>query len=357
MRKYYIDNIRILCILLLFPFHSAMIFNNFGESWYIHSQNSIWASLFIVCVHPWWMSLLFVLSGMSTVYAHKRRSTKEYVKERFLKLFVPLVSAILFLIPVQTYLADRFFYNYTGNYFEHLSIYFTLTDWSGYDGHFTPAHTWFLLYLFLISIASLPLLIWYRNREKKIDGASLTMGKILPMFLIILICTPILAIGGKSIGEYASCFLLGYFVLSIEEVQDRLEKYRIPLGIIWIVFTAAGCVFYEVHSSGGLIWDMGQRILGWIGILAILGLGKHYLAHEHAFTRYFATAAFPIYLFHQTIVVIVGYLIVRHLHGALLQYVLIVGISFVLTIFMYEICRRIGVTRFLFGIKKRQVKA
>lgn len=28
-RKYYIDNLRILCILLLFPFHATMIYNTF----------------------------------------------------------------------------------------------------------------------------------------------------------------------------------------------------------------------------------------------------------------------------------------------------------------------------------------
>ncbi len=35
MRKDFIDNIRIICILLLFPFHTAMIYNNWGELFYI----------------------------------------------------------------------------------------------------------------------------------------------------------------------------------------------------------------------------------------------------------------------------------------------------------------------------------
>lgn len=357
MRKYYIDNIRILCILLLFPFHAAMIFNNFGESWYIHSQGEIWATFFIKSVYPWWMSILFALAGISTVYALKKRTAKQYVKERFFKLFVPILSAIIFLIPVQTYLADLYFHHYKGNYFEHLPIYFTLTDWSGYDGHFTPAHTWFLIYLFVISMVSLPLMIWYKNREKKLNGSKMTMGKILPMFLVILIATPILEIGGKSVGEFAVCFLLGYFILSEEEVQDRLEKYYIPLGIAWVIFIITRCGMYQMGLSNSLIWYVEQQILSWAGILAIIALGKRFLEFNNAFTKYFAPAAFPIYYFHQSIVVIVGYIIVRHIQGTFIQYVSIVSVSFVLTVFMYEICRRMVVTRFLFGIKKRQSTA
>lgn len=349
MRKYYIDNIRILCIFLLFPYHAAMIFNDFGENFYVQSKRSVWASTFMVGVYPWWMSTLFAIAGISTAYALRKRTTKQYINERMFRLFIPLVSAIILLIPVQTYIADIFFNQYAGNYLEHLPIYFTLTDFSGSDGHFTPGHAWFILYLFIISMLSLPLMIWYKNKEKKLDGSKMSMVKLIPMFLIILICTPI-DIGGKSIGEFAACFLLGYFVLSMEEVQERLERYYIPLGITWIILIVFRCVRYQLGMF--FLWDVEQRLFSWIGILAIIGLGRHFLEFNNAFTKYFAPAAFPIYFFHQSILVIVGYFIVLNVNGALIQYVSIVVVSFVLTIGMYEICKRISVTRFLFGIKK-----
>lgn len=352
MRKYYIDNIRILCILLLFPYHTAMIFNNFGESWYVHGQNSAVATFFILGVYPWWMSALFALAGMSTVYALKKRTVKQYIKERFLKLFIPLIAAILLLIPVQTYLADIYFNNYKGSYLEHLSRYFSLTDWSGYDGHFTPGHTWFILYLFVISIVTVPLVTWYKKREKKLVGSRMGMVKIIAMFLLILLCTPILEIGGKSLGEFGTCFLLGYFILSMEEVQDKVKKYYMPLGVGGLLLILVRCVLYQTGMGTGLIFGIEQRILSWVGVLAIIGLGKNFLEFNNAFTKYFAPAAFPIYIFHQTFVVIVGYITLQYVRGTFLQYVSIAVISFVLTVFMYEVCRRIPVTRFLFGIKK-----
>ncbi|RDU23633.1 acyltransferase family protein [Anaerosacchariphilus polymeriproducens] len=351
MRKYYIDNIRILCILLLIPFHAAMIFNSFGENWYIHSQENSAATLFIVGIYPWWMSGLFVLAGMSSVYALKKRTVRQYIKERFLKLFLPFLSALALLIPVQPYIADQFFNNYHGNYFEHLSIFFTLTDWTGYDGHFTPGHTWFILYLFLISLISIPFMVWNYNREKKIIGTKMTMLKLLLLFVIPLIATPILNIGGKSVGGFAAYFLLGYFILSMEEVQVRLEKYCMPLGIVWIIMIVIYCSLYQ-SGMKGIFSDIVQNVFSWIGILAMIGLGKRFLNFNNCFTKYFAPASFPIYIFHQSIIVIVGYVIVQRVQLLSIQYISIVISSFLLTIIMYELCKRIAVTRFLFGIKR-----
>lgn len=352
MRKYYIDNIRILCILMLFPFHTAMIFNGWGENWYVHSKALVGATMLDLAVYPWWMSGLFTLAGVSAVYSLKNRTVKQYIQERFLKLFIPLISSILLVIPVQAYIADRYFNNYIGSYIEHFAVYFSLTDWSGYDGHFTPGQTWFILYLFVISMITLPLIIWYKNKENKISGKSMTIMKIVPMFLIILLAAPILDIGGKSIGEFAADFLLGYFILSMEEVQARLEKYRIPLGLAWVILIIMRCTMYQMSISHGLLWEVQQRVLGWIGILAIMGLGKKFLEFNNKFTQYFTSAIFPIYIFHQSIIVIVGFIVVQTVRVPVIQYFVIMGTSFILTIIMYEIFRRLPVTRFLFGIKK-----
>ena len=64
-RKYYIDNLRNLTILLLFPVHTFMIWNDFGSRFYIWlGENKILSTL-IVLINPWFMPLLFVLAGMS----------------------------------------------------------------------------------------------------------------------------------------------------------------------------------------------------------------------------------------------------------------------------------------------------
>lgn len=357
MRKYFIDNIRILCILLLFPFHTCMIFNNFGESFYIFSEPVKGFSEFVIIVYPWWMTLLFAIAGISSAYALKKRSAKEYAKERVSKLLIPFLFGMITIIPLQTYLADVFHNGYKGGYFEHYGVFFTkFTTLTGYDGGFTPAHTWFILYLFVISIISLPVMLWYNKRDKKIDFSKITVPILLPMFIIILLMTPIIELGGKGVGEFLACFLLGFFLLSSDEIQDRLMKYRLPLGASWIALMVLRCYMYLNYMGQGLAWDTEQRMVTWFGILAILGFGKKYLNFNNKFTKYFLPAAFPIYFFHQSVLVAVAFAVVKLTNIISLQFALIVIFSFVITLLCYEVFRRISVTRFMFGIKEIRSK-
>lgn len=357
MRKYYIDNIRIICILLLFPFHTCMVFNTFNEPFYVFSTPITVLSQFVVVVYPWWMTLLFTIAGISSAYALKKRSGKEYAKERVSKLLIPLLFGIVLIIPVQSYIADVFHNGYSAGYFKHYGVFFSkFTDLSGYDGGFTPGHTWFILYLFVISMISLPIMLWYSKRDKKIDGNRITMAVLLPMFIPILLMTPIIELGGKSVGESLACFLLGFFLLSLDEVQDKLVKYRMILGVSWIVLMTLRSFMYLNNIGQGLVWDIEQRMLTWIGILAILGLGKRYLNFNNKFTRYFSPAAFPIYFFHQSVLIVVAFYAVKFTNIIPLQFALILGISVGITLLCYEVTRRFSVTCFMFGIKKR-VKA
>lgn len=358
MRKYYIDNIRILCILLLFPFHTCMIFNTFKEPFYVFSTPVTIFSQFVTVVYPWWMTLLFTIAGISSAYALKKRSGKEYAKERVFKLLIPLLFGMVIIIPVQAYIADVFHNGYASGYFQHYRVFFTkFTDLTGYDGGFTPGHTWFMLYLLVISMISLPIMLWYSKRDKKIHGSKITMPMLLPMFLLILLMTPVIELGGKSIGEALACFLIGFFILSLDEVQNKLMKYRIALGISWVGFMALRSIMSLNNFGYELIWDIEQRMLTWVGILAILGLGKKYLSFNNKFTRYFSPAAFPVYFFHQSILVVIAFYVLRFTNIISLQFTLILLMSFGVTLLCYEIFRRFSVTCFMFGIKASENKS
>jgi Acyltransferase family. len=330
-----------------------MIYNNFGENFYVKSDGIPILTGFIQITYPWFMPLLFVIAGMSSCYALTKRSPKEYIDERKSKLLVPLISGILLLVPIQTFYAEKFHNGYTGGYFHQYVLFFTkISDLTGYTGGLTPAHLWFILYLYVISLITLPIIVKYRKSNRKIEVDKLSLFKILPMFLIFLIMELILDISGKSLGEYFALFMLGYLILSEDIIQERLEKNRRILFIALITLTVLNLVFQNVlKCSYGTIYDIFQGFLTWIGILAILGIGKHYLNFTNGITKYFTKASFPIYVFHQSFVVLVGYYALKNISSISVQVVVIIGISFLLTILTYEIFKRIPITRFLFGIK------
>ena len=62
-RKYYIDNIRWIFILVLIPFHAAMAWNGW-EGNYIWFEPCKPLSAFVIFVDPPYMATLFVLAGM-----------------------------------------------------------------------------------------------------------------------------------------------------------------------------------------------------------------------------------------------------------------------------------------------------
>ncbi len=360
VRKYYIDNLRTLCILLLFPYHTFMMYNPF-ESFYIHGPVVQPLTAFLLVTWPWFMPLLFVLAGISAGHALERRSTKEFIKERVLKLFVPLFFGILLLVPVQTYFAERFHNGYTGGYFEQYLLFFTKpTDLTGYKGGFTPGHLWFILFLFAISLLALPLMLWYNKRGRPIDGVKLTIPKLLILFPVPLLMSLILDFGGKSVGQYFALYMLGFLIFRQDVVIDRLEHYRWPLTAVGALLLTARCVlFFFNYSFGWLLDGTLQGITMWVCVMAMLGLGKRYFNKQSKISGYLAGASFAVYLFHQSWLVAAGYYIFKLTDVVAVQAPLIMLLSFAFTLLTYEITKRLAVTRFIFGIKyitKEKVK-
>lgn len=350
MRKYFIDNIRWIAVLLLFPYHTARIFDCINP-FYVKGVPSQAAANFVLGCTPWFMPILFAVAGISTRYALQKRSIKEYVKERFFKLLIPFIFGILLLIPIQTYFAEVFHNGYNGSFFNQYILFFSKpTDFSGYLGGFTPAHLWFIYYLFIISLVSLPAILLIKGKGMIWNHNQLL---IIPMFLITMILSYVLDIGGKSIGEYFSLFMLGYFILAEEKIQNFTEENFIPFSISGAVLTVY-TVINETALDKCPINRVIMALTSWICILAILGAGRRLLNFQNSFTRYMAKISFSLYLFHQTWIVLIGFYILQLPVSGAIQYTGILISSFIFSIFSYELCKRFKITRFIFGISQRQ---
>ena len=167
-RRYDIDWLRVLAVLLLFPFHTARIFDTFGL-WYVKNDTLSEAlTYFIAFVHPWHMPLLFLLAGSSTWFALGFRSAGQYTKERFIRLLIPFIFGVLVIVPPQSYLGLLGHTGYSGSFFEWYPNFFSIntSDMDGYFlGGFTPAHLWFIAFLFIFSLLALPLFLYLRRRD------------------------------------------------------------------------------------------------------------------------------------------------------------------------------------------------
>ncbi|MDD4095725.1 MAG: acyltransferase family protein [Clostridiaceae bacterium] len=357
MRRNDIDNLRSLCILMLFVYHTFMIYNHYGESFYVRGDSMPLLGGFLVATSPWFMPLLFAIAGISTRCALKKRSVKLYIVERVKRLFVPLIFGILVLIPIQTYYAERFHNGYSGGYFEQYLLFFTKwTDLTGYEGGFTPGHLWFILYLFVISLAAIPLILLARKYSLTSKINNLNMPALLAFAAILWLFAPLLVIGGKGLGENFALFMLGYFVLAEEKVQERIEKYWPILTGALVAMLALHLILVDRVDYQAIPYELYRRVVTWVGILALLGLGRRFLNFRTRITAYFAAAAFPVYLLHQSVLVAVAFYVTQRVSDEYAQAGLIILLSFVVTMSVYEIIRRVPGLRFCFGIKKRPIE-
>lgn len=340
---------------MLFPFHASMCFLSGGYySFYVYGGEISALKYIDLAVYPWWMSLLFALAGASAFFALRKRTAAEYAKERVLRLLVPFASGLLLWIPIQSFIADVFYNDYQGGFFEHYSVFFSKwTDLTGYDGGFTPGHLWFILFLFVYSLMFLPLNAWYAKRGKKPELSKIPVSIILVGGFALLSAGGLVAnVGGKGILEYAVCFLLGFFLLADDKVVEKLKRNWILLGGLWLAMIILRCVMWNIGVKSELFWYLDFRALEWTGILGAIAVGAKFLDFNNRFTDYFSPACFPIYWLHQTVLAAAAFFIVKINISNLIQFLLITIVSFGITVGLYEIFRRIIPLRFITGIKR-----
>ena len=356
-RKYYIDNLRWLAILLLFPFHAAQIWSG-GEysGFYIWSHTNTALYVFSTAVYPWYMTFLFAIAGMSCKYSLLKRTNKQFVVERIKKLIIPFFFGLLVLVPIMTYTAEVFFNGYTGTYWQQYELFFTKeTDLTGYHGGFTPAHLWFLLYLFVISLTAVLIVHMQKKYLPKFRVGSLSYFFIIFLFVPEWLCLYVLNIGGKSLGQFMILFLFGYYILSEENILKKLQRYRFVSLLLFVMSGSLYSYLYCLENIRNILMDGLYIFYGWIGIIMLLGIGHSKLNFHNRVSIYLTQTSFSVYILHMPILVVVGFFVLKLPIGVAGQFILIVLISFIATFSVYEIVKKMRVLRFSLGMTKQEL--
>ena len=372
-RLHYIDWLRLLAVFLLFTFHSARIFDPF-ENFYVHSQqlSPLLTYIFIWVVSPWHMCLFFLLAGASTYFALKFRIAREYRIERFKRLFIPFVFGLLVLIPPQSYLG---LIGHSGTAPPYLSWYpsffhLNFNDMDGYYlGGLTFGQLWFIFHLFLYSLAALPLFLYLNSEagEKWVNRLAnafthpAVLFLLMPVFLILLSQFPEIA-GGNPL-FYLAFFISGFLLMADRRFTDTIDRHRLALLLLGFVPFLIGIAYIAVMVSGqpgtASIGDVfmsayAEDFVSWFVVLAFMAYGRRILNFTNGFLSYFSEGAYPLYILHQTVIVIVGFFALQLAIPVIAKFVLIVMLSFLGSVLTYDLLvRRNSVTRFLFGMRPR----
>lgn len=365
-RYYDIDWLRILGILAIFLFHNARYFSS--EDWHVKNfELDYWMSLFVTLLDQFIMPLFFVLSAIAIYYSLKNRNNTQFMRERVTRLLVPLGIGIFSHIILQVYIENLTQGRYSGTFWQFLPHYFD--GLYGFGGNFAwmGLHLWYLMMLFVFSLLMLPLFQSFKHSQtitlRLADLVTKPYGVylfIIPIFIVELLVSLFpdslgrRDFGGWSPLTYLVFFLIGYILASDERYRDAIEDVRfISMAVSLLSIITAQILRTEVGMSGmNPVYLLLRATISWSCLLTLFGFASHHLNFSNRFQKYANKTVLPFYILHQTVIVVVGYLIVDWNLPVFPKYLFLMAVSFILIMAIYEIfIKRLNFMRLLFGMK------
>jgi glucans biosynthesis protein C len=360
IRRYDLDWIKVIATMFVFLYHCSMFFNPFD--WHVKNDevDSTVILAFSLLAGSWIMPVFFVISGISSNYSLQKRSMGLYMRERFVRLGIPLLFGIFILAPPQIYIERVDNGQFTGSFFAFLPQAFNgLYLEIGGTGNFAfvGLHLWYLLALILFSLITLHL--FYRTTSFK----TITAVHLFVIQIIVLLGAAFLKtvnLGGWDLLVYLLFFLAGYYVFSSSQllvVLRRTFPIHMALGVLAApAYTVWFLNGMPAHNSGGfLLFTSLLAISSLNSILAFYYLANKYLSFTNRVLRYCSEASLPFYILHQPVIVIIGFFIKDLSWSLPVKSVLLVVLSFLIISSIYHfMIRHISILRVLFGLKRKK---
>jgi len=208
-RKYYIDNIRSVTVIIVIVYHVIYLFNSVGVPKNIGVNGISSFDIFCYFVYPWLMTIMFLLAGISAKYALRKRTEKQFFKERAQKLLIPVVGGMFLIGWINGWVTYQYVDIFGGSNPPVIIKYLIFC--------LNIGPLWFNIELFIVS--SVLLLIQKIDKKCRLQVLSDKANIFVALFLVIpfwgasfLLNTPILTTFRNGI--YLFVFLAGYYIFS-----------------------------------------------------------------------------------------------------------------------------------------------
>ena len=341
-RRYDIDWLRVIAIGLLLIYHIAIIFQPWavfiGFMRSTELMEGLWYPMTLLNV--WRIPLLFFVSGMGVYFAMQKRNVKQLLFERGKRILLPYLFGIVAVTPLHFFIFQDF-YGQQLNY------------------HVHPAHLWFLGNLVIYISILFP--VFYYLLKKQDGKLKKLLIKILSnpfgplvisifFVLEVLIVKPqIFPLYAQTLHGYTMGFLAFFFgfilVYTGPSFWNTVQKWKaVYLGAAAILY-AVRLIMFKTNGPNFLM-----AIESNIWIMSLLGYAHHYLNRPSKLLAYLSKAVYPIYIVHMIALYGAAWLILPLEIPVVFQFILIVLITAVVCIVLYEILRRIPILRNAFGI-------
>jgi peptidoglycan/LPS O-acetylase OafA/YrhL len=150
--------------------------------------------------------------------------------------------------------------------------------------------------------------------------------------------------------------VLGYILVADARFEQTIDRHKLVALIVGVGLFAVHVILILARvSRPDWLKPVRNSLIAWCCLIALLGYARQFLRSANRFLAYFGEAGYPLYIIHQTVIVILGFYVVQWQAGVWAKLLAIAIGSFVITTALYDlVVKRTNVTRFLFGMRPRK---
>ncbi len=378
-RRYDLDWIRVIAFGVLVLYHVGMYYVSWD--WHVKSPHAgRTLEPLMLLSSPWRLSLLFLVSGVATCYLLDR-GAQGFMASRSKRLLLPLLFGMLVIVVPQAYyeVVEKLPGGYHDGYLAFYARYLAADpDFCRDDDCLalpTWNHLWFVAYLWCYTA-----LLWFGQRLLPAArtmaladracaalsgyGALLWPIAVLALARLLLVArfesTHALVHDWYNHAQYFFVFALGFIAARCSAFWQSLARLRwLALWLalasyLFVVWYFQGNAFSDANPPPNalrllqrIVWAINQ----WLSIAAICGFAFRWRNADSAALRYLVPAVFPVYILHQTVIVIFAHHLKPVALAPALEGLLLIAVTFSLCFGAYEVIRRVSWLRPLFGLR------
>lgn len=343
-RILYIDNLRIFLISLVVLLHLNITYGAPGDWYYNESEAGlpeiILQTMFNITNQAFFMGMFFFISAFFTAASIKRKTTGKFIRDRLVRLGIPLIVFYFILNPLTNYLHLAVIKNEPYSFFD---LLMNPRAWG-----FGPM--WFVetLLIFTFTYLLFRKLKWKIRMNfpgtKKIVVAAIFVGLaqyIIRIWLPVGWSLPNTGLQFPFFVQYT--FMLVFGVIAYQ--NNWLEKIDFKQGEQWFIFAQIMILIVlptmlyiggkekgiEAFVGGGtwqsLAWAIWEQVVGFALIIGLLGIAKKYFNKQGNLVRKLSDSAYGVYIIHPPVIVGLAALFVSWNINQLLKFMIVAPVA------------------------------
>jgi glucan biosynthesis protein C len=387
-RLFFIDNLRILLIILVLLWHLAITYGASGE-WPYHEVGrpddltSLVFMLFGAVSGPFVMGFWFMIAGYFTPGSYDRRGFVRFLRDRLLRLGIPVLIYVFFFDPLIYYAINVNAWGFNGDFGNIWGVKGTFWKYlvrhvNGYSSHgigigplwfveilliFTLGYgLWRLLADLVKSTPSPP----QRQGNVPSSAAVAIFALLLGVATFIVRIRPVswgfklLFVPFPSLVQYISLFVVGIMAYRrnwLLGISDVMGKFWLRMAIIFIVvifpivFVLGGAL--EGNTSrftGGLYWQslataVWEQFVCLGMVIGLLVWFRRNLNRQGRLARAMSASSYAVYFIHAPVLVLLALALRGISLHPLLKWALIAPVGVSLCFLIAHLIRRLPLVR------------